>query len=139
MNLFLFVDDFKLKKIYLKVKLTASTCSVNATASIAELFATPAAHVVTTLSFLDPEIAEGALLVLSAAHELLEGLIVLVWVSANLEFIARLPHVVRGLTGETVALFTNVTTEIVAIYFRVKNKAIIAIGTRAPRDVLLQT
>ena len=80
MNLFLFVDDFKLKKIYLKVKLTASTCSVHATASIAELFATPAAHVVTTLSFLDPEIAEGAHLVLGTPDILQEGLLVFVWV-----------------------------------------------------------
>jgi len=51
---------------------------VDAAAGIAEFFAASALHVIASLRFLHPDIAEGALLVLGAADELFEGFLILV-------------------------------------------------------------
>jgi hypothetical protein len=121
------------------VKLTAFTSSIHATASIAELFTAPTAHMVAAFRLLDPIVAEGALLIFGTSHEFFESLIVLVWVSTDLEFFTSLPDMVRSFASQAVTLFANITGEIITIYLWVENKPIVAIGTWAPRNILLKT
>lgn len=87
---------------------------------------------VAALSFLDPELAERALLILGTSDELPEGFVCLVRVSADLEFLAGLPYVIVSTARQAVPLLAYIAREVVAIDFRIKYEAIIAIGTWAP-------
>ena len=56
---------------------------------IAELHAAAALHVVAALSFLDPDLAEGALLELGPLHEFFKRLILFFRVDAQLVLLTR--------------------------------------------------
>ncbi len=62
----------------LKFSIIARALLIHASASVAELFAAPASHMIAAVGFFDPEIAEGAHLVLGTPYILQEGLLVFV-------------------------------------------------------------
>ena len=64
--------------------LVALALFVDAATLIAELHATSALHVVAALSFLDPDLAEGALLELGPLHEFFKRLILFFGLDAQL-------------------------------------------------------
>jgi hypothetical protein len=68
--------------------LNAGALSINPTACIAEFLAAPAAHVIASLRFFDPKLAERALLILSPFNKFLEQLIGLIRILSSLILLA---------------------------------------------------
>ena len=75
-----FIIHISIVIFILKFSIKARALLIQASASVAELFAASASHMIAADGFLDPEIAEGAHLVLGTPDILQEGLLVFVWV-----------------------------------------------------------
>ena len=93
---------------------------------------------IATLRFLHPELAEWALLVFSALNKFLESLISQVGVLADLVFLACLANVEWGTAVQAVSFLAYITGEIGAIPILIINKGVLAVGTRAPGNVILK-
>jgi hypothetical protein len=112
--------------------LHAFTLKIDSTASVAEVFATPALHMIAALSFFDPEFAKRAHLILGSFNKILKGLFVFVGVGRSLVFFTGKTSVVKGSALETITFFALDTSEIVAIYTCVIDKGVCTVGSGAP-------
>ncbi len=120
-------------------QLNTLTLLVDTAASIAEVFAASALHMVTTLGFFDPKFAERTHLILGTFHKLLKSLFRLVRVCWCLIFFAGKTSVVKASALETIAFFALNTSEIVSIYSGIINKSVGAVCCRAPWNVVLNS
>jgi hypothetical protein len=112
--------------------LTASTLTVDPTASITKFLPATTLHVIATLSFLYPELAEGALLVLGTFDELLEFGLVEIRVLTCLILITFLAFVKWNAAIQTESVATHIASEIWAVNFSIINKSVLAISLGAP-------
>jgi hypothetical protein len=112
--------------------LHALTLKVYSAASVAEVFAAPALHMITALSFFDPEFAKRTHLVLGSFHKILKGLLIFVGVGRCLVFFAGKASVVKGSALEAITFFALDTSEIIAIYTSIIDEGVGTVGSGAP-------
>ena len=124
--------------LILKKRLTASTLAIDAAAGIAELLAASALHVIAALRFLDPVLAEGALLVFGALNEFFECLFIKVRVLAHLVLLASHCLVEGSSAVQAIPSLAKFASEIGAVYSSIENESILAVSTWAPRNVILK-
>ena len=120
-------------------QLNTLTLLVDTAASIAEVFAASALHMVTTLGFFDPKFAERTHLILGTFHQLLKGLLVIVRVGRRLMFSAGKASVLRSPVLETIRFLGLITSEVVAIYYSVIDESLGAAHSRALLNIILNS
>jgi hypothetical protein len=110
---------------------------MGASAIIAEMTPTNAAHMLAPTDSLYPPAAVWTNLKVCTTHKLLEGHLRLFWVSSFLILLARNIFMPIGPTLKAIVVLALGAVELFAIPLHLEHECVVAIGGGAPGDVLL--
>ncbi len=114
-------------------RIHAPASLVNTSALVAEFIAAPASHMITAFIFLDPEVAERALLEILSSDKLFKVCLLLFLLNLIfLEFLASLADVKFDFALQAVVLLTFDAVVFTTFSVSIVNKSVVAVRSWAP-------